>query len=167
MAGDPSSTSQPSTTPNSFTETTVINVGYVAISLVSVVMLARVALQFTRPRRLAIEDFCMFFAYLLSVSQCALYIASAPVTDKLNAVISGQTPPYAGIMEDGRLVGELYLPALLFYWTGLWVVKFGLLILYRKLVLGLPIVYIRIWWALTIFCGLVSYIHVRHIKRGY
>jgi hypothetical protein len=105
---------------------------------------------------LAIEDLFMFFAYLLSVAQCALYITSAPVTEKLNAVVSGTAPPYDGMLEDGRLVGELYLPALLFYWTLLWMVKVGLLVLYRKLIVSLPMIYIYIWWVFIVFCGLVS-----------
>ncbi|KAH7086564.1 hypothetical protein FB567DRAFT_472278, partial [Paraphoma chrysanthemicola] len=136
---------------NSFTQTTVLAVGYGSTSFVSLVMLARIGLQYRRIKRLAAEDLCMLLAYILFVSQCALYIAMSPIQDKINDVVDGRKPPYDDLLNDIRLLGKLYLPALLFFWTILWLVKFGLLLLYRKLTIGLSMIYNRTWWLLVGF----------------
>ena len=141
---------------NSFSQTTVLTVGYVAISVVSVVMIARVVLHVMRPKRLGTEDYCAFLAYAFFVSQCALYITISPLSDRVMAVQEGRAPYYPELIEEGFLLGRLYFPALIIFWIILWLVKFGLLLLYRKLLVGLPCVYNKIWWSIVVFCAIVS-----------
>jgi Ni,Fe-hydrogenase I cytochrome b subunit len=143
----------------SFSQTTVRAVGYAAIAIVTVVMLARVALHTLRPRKVQAEDYCMVFAYTLFVAQCVLYIILSPIRDRVQDFTEGRTPLYPELAHDGFLVGRLIVPALIFFWFILWTVKFGLLLLYRKLIAGLPGLYTKIWWFLVVFCGIVSSIH--------
>jgi hypothetical protein len=142
---------------NSFSQTTVLTVGYVAVSVVSAVMIARIVLYVTGPKRLGAEDYCVFLAYAFFVSQCALYITIAPLSDRDMAVQEGRAPYYPALIDEGFLLGRLYFPALIIFWIILWLVKFGLLLLYRKLLVGLPRIYNRIWWSIVVFCAIVSF----------
>ena len=54
------------------------------------------------------------------------------------AVQEGRAPFYPQLIREGFLLGRLYFPALIIFWVILWLVKFGLLFLYRKLMVGLP-----------------------------
>jgi len=141
---------------NSFSQTTVLTVGYVAVSVVSVVMIARIVLLALRPKRFVAEDYCVFLAYAFFVSQCALYIAIAPLSDRVVAVQEGRAPYYPELIDEGFLLGRLYFPALIIFWIILWLVKFSLLFLYRKLLVGVPSVYNKIWWFIVVFCAIVS-----------
>ena len=144
----------------SFPQTTVLIVGYASISIVSVVMVARILLQYLRPRKVAAEDCCMFFAYVLFLAQCVLYIVLSPIRVKMQEVKNGEISPYLELPFHAYLIGRLIFPALMFFWAILWTVKFGLLLLYRKLIAGLPGVYDRIWWFIVIFCGIVSSFYI-------
>lgn len=53
------------------------------------------------------------------------------------------------------LYNSLFVNTLLF-WTYLWCAKLYLLVLYRKLMKGLPYIYMRLWWGIVVFCVLVS-----------
>ncbi|RAR05445.1 cfem domain-containing protein [Stemphylium lycopersici] len=141
---------------NSFSQTTVLTVGYVAVSVVSAVVIARVMLQITRSRKLGAEDYCVFLAYAFFVSQCALYIAIAPLSDRVMAVQEGKAAYYPELIHEGILLGKLYFPALLIFWVILWLIKLGLLLLYRRLMIGLPGYYQKIWWSIVVFCGILS-----------
>jgi hypothetical protein len=154
MAGS-STDIKPSGSSTSFTQTTLRGVGYAAISIVTVVMLARVTLQFSRPRKVQAEDYCMAFAYVLFVTQCVLYIIISPIRDRVQDFTDGKAPLYPELAHDGFLVGRLIFPALIFFRLILWTVKFGLLLLYRKLITGLPGLYTKIWWFLVVFCSIV------------
>jgi hypothetical protein len=112
MATQPNGNSQGVKPPsNSFSQTTVLTVGYVTVSVVSVVMVARMVLLFMRPKKLAAEDYCVFPAYAFFVSQCALYITIAPVSDRVMAVQEGRAPYYPELIDEGFLLGRLYFPA--------------------------------------------------------
>jgi hypothetical protein len=141
---------------NSFSQKTVLTVGYIAVSVISAVMVARIILGVSRPRRLASEDYCVFVASAFFVSQCALYITIAPVSDRVMAVQEGRALYYSELIAEGFLLGRLYFPALIIFWVILWLVKFGLLFLYRKLMVGLPGYYNKIWWFIVVFCAIVS-----------
>ncbi|KNG50943.1 cfem domain-containing protein [Stemphylium lycopersici] len=149
---------------NSFSQPTVLTVGYVAVSVVSAVVIARVMLQITRPRKLGAEDCCVFLAYAFFVSQCALYIAIAPLSDRVMAVQEGKAAYYPELIHEGILLGKLYFPALLIFWVILWLIKLGLLLLYRRLMVGLPGYYQKIWWSIVVFCGI--YVNISKISYG-
>jgi len=141
----------------SFPQTTVRVVGYVSISIVSVAIIARCLLQYLRPRRIAAQDCCMAFAYVLFLAQCILYIVLSPIRGKVQEVTEGKMPRYPELPHHVYLIGRLIFPALMFFWAILWTVKLGLLLLYRKLTVGLPRVYNRMWWFLVVFWVIVSF----------
>ncbi|KAH6865546.1 hypothetical protein BKA58DRAFT_223429 [Alternaria rosae] len=137
----------------SFSQTTVRVVGYTAISIVSVAIIARCLLQYLRPRRIVAQDCCMAFAYVLFLAQCILYIVLSPIRGKVQEATEGKIPRYPELPYHVYLIGRLIFPALMFFWAILWTVKFGLLLLYRKLTVALPRVYNRMWWFLVVFCA--------------
>ncbi|KAJ8114400.1 hypothetical protein OPT61_g3714 [Boeremia exigua] len=137
---------------NAFPQRTVAAVGYTAIAVVTVVLIARISLHFYRPKKLATEDYLVFVAYIFFIVQCSLYIAIAPLSDRVLGVQEGRIPYYEGLLDDGLMLGRLYNPALMVFWIILWSVKFSLLFLYRKLLVGLPIVCYRLWWVIVAFC---------------
>jgi len=99
----------------------------------------------------------MALAFLLFLAQCILYIVLSPIRVKVQEVTEGKIPPYPELPYHIYLIGRLIFPALTFFWAILWTVKLGLLFLYRKLTLGLPRVYNRMWWFLVVFWAVVSF----------
>ena len=142
---------------NPFSQKTVLTVAYGAIAVVSVVMIARTVLYFMKPKKLRAGDYLVFLSYAFFISQCTLYIIIAPLSDRVTAVQEGKAPYYPELIAEGFLLGRLYFPALIIFWVILWLVKFGLLLFYRKLMLGLPGVYDKIWWSIVTFCAIVSH----------
>lgn len=70
--------------------------------------------------------------------------------------MSGKAEPWSTMQADVvMLYNSLFVNTLLF-WTCLWSAKLSLLVLYRKLMTGLPYVYMRIWWGVVVFCVIVS-----------
>ncbi|RMZ68762.1 cfem domain-containing [Pyrenophora seminiperda CCB06] len=141
---------------NSFKQTTIITVAGVVLAVVSVIMVARILLYFVKRKTLRAGDYLVFLAYAIFVAQCILYINIAPLNDRVFAVQEGKVPYYPELLADAHLLGRLYFPVLISYWILLWLVKFGLLLFYRKLMLNLPGVYDKIWWSIVIFCAIVS-----------
>lgn len=142
--------------PNAFSQHTVASIGYAGISIVSAVMLARLTLLCLRPRRLASEEYLVLVAYVMFIVQCTLYIVIAPIQSRIIDVQRGKEPYYGGLVKDALLLGKLYNPALLMFWIILWLIKGSFLMLYRQMVIRLPVVYERVWWAIVGFCVVVS-----------
>ncbi|KAL1649632.1 hypothetical protein SLS61_006288 [Didymella pomorum] len=68
--------------------------------------------------------------------------------------MSGKAEPWLTMQRDVVILfNSLFVNTLLF-WSCLWCAKLSLLVLYRKLMSGLPYVYMRVWWAVVIFCVL-------------
>lgn len=67
-------------------------------------------------------------------------------------VQEGKVPYYDGLLQDRLMLGRLYNPALIIFWVTLWSVKFSLLLLYRMIFNGLPVVYTKVWWSIVAFC---------------
>ena len=101
-------------------------------------------------------DYLLYTAFLFYVAVCALYLYMAPRLFRFNEVMSGKAEPWLTIQRDVVIMyNSLFVNTLLF-WSCLWCAKFSLLVLYRKLMAGLPYVYMRVWWVVVIFCVFVS-----------
>lgn len=98
----------------------------------------------------------MLISYVLFVAQCSLYVVIAPIQSRILDVQRGKEPYYEGLAKDALLLGRLYNPALWMFWILLWLIKGSFLMLYRQMVIRLPIFYERVWWAIVSFCILVS-----------
>lgn len=68
----------------------------------------------------------------------------------------GALAAWPTLKEDFILYIRLMFVTTTLFWLALWSVKISLLVLYKKLMEGLPAIYIRMWWAVFIFC-LVSF----------
>lgn len=152
--------------PNAFTDTEVISTGYALIAVVTLFAIARICLHFAAPRRITVEDCIVFLAYMTTVTMCALYISLARAEARLARVTSGKVKPGQTLPDDILIVARRHFVATMMFWTILWLIKFAFLLLYRKLLKGLPNIYTWIWWAIVIvtlgvrthnICSEVSY----------
>ena len=142
--------------PNAFSQHTVSSIGYASIAIVSTVVFARLTLLCVRPRRLTSEEYLVLIAYVLFVAQCSLYVVIAPIQSRILDVQRGKEPYYEELVNDALLLGKLYNPALWMFWMILWLIKGSFLMLYRHMVIRLPVIYERVWWAMVSFCIIVS-----------
>jgi hypothetical protein len=85
------------------------------------------------------------------------YIIVIPPMFKVYAVIGQETPPYKAMMGDAALMLRLITAGQMCFYTLLLSAKMSLLTLYRKLLVGLPSIYQKIWWGIVVFCVLVRY----------
>jgi hypothetical protein len=135
---------------------TLQRTGYAMVAVTALFVLVRVGIQIGRRKRVEVPDCLLYTAFLFYVAVCALYLYMAPRLFKFNEVMSGKAEPWSTMQHDVlMLYNSLFVNTLLF-WSCLWCAKLSLLVLYRKLMTGLPYVYMRIWWGVVVFCVLVS-----------
>lgn len=135
---------------------TIQRTGYALVAITTAFVLVRVGIQAGRRKRIEVSDSLLYVAYLFYVAVCALYLYMAPRLYRFNEVTVGTAEPWSTMQRDVlMLFNSLFVNTLLF-WTSLWCAKLSLLVLYRKLMAGLPYVYMRIWWGVLAFCVLVS-----------
>lgn len=102
-------------------------------------------------------DFLVYTSFVFYAAVCGLYLFMAPRLFRFNNVVAGKAKPWPTMQRDVVvLYNSLFVNTLLF-WTCLWCAKLSLLVLYRKLMTGLPNKYMRIWWGIVAFCVLVSF----------
>ena len=135
---------------------TLQRTGYAMVAITTAFVLARAGIQIGRRKMIEVPDCLLYVAYIFYAAVCALYLFMAPRLFRFNDVLAGKAEPWSTMQRDVVvLYNSLFVNTLLF-WTCLWCAKLSLLVLYRKLMTGLPYVYMRIWWAVAAFCVLVS-----------
>lgn len=75
---------------------------------------------------------------------------------RLYDVGNGRIPPYPELAEDTVKMTKMIFAAPCMFWMTLWAVKFSLLLLYRRLLAGLPERYRIIWWTIAGLCLVVD-----------
>ncbi|XP_014550861.1 hypothetical protein COCVIDRAFT_114401 [Bipolaris victoriae FI3] len=142
-----------STPPKSpITKDELVRTNVAMLILTSLFILSRVILQIAKRRPFGLPDFFIYFAFVLFVSMWTCYIAVIPTMFRIFDVLEGLIRPYPTMMGDaGRLLRHITAAQMLFY-TLLFTVKMSLLTLYRKILVGLPVIYDRIWWGTVAFC---------------
>jgi hypothetical protein len=151
--------------PDAFSDTQIISTGYVFIGITSTLAVARLAVYYVAPKRPMVEDCLVFFAYICNLAMCLMYISLAPGAQRLSSVKAGKIPPYPTLKADGKFVSRRYFAAPLLFWTLLWSIKFSFLLMYRRLLAGIPRIYTYAWWAIVCLCVAVS--PTRFIDRSY
>lgn len=141
---------------NGFAQGTVLKIAYSMLSVTSCIVLARVGLNFVKPKRLMVSDYLVFFAFSCYATMCALYIALSPYMQRIYDVANGRSPPYPQLGEDTIKMTKMVFAAPCMFWMTLWSIKGSLLLLYRRLLVGLPKSYAVIWWCIAGLCVLVS-----------
>lgn len=145
-----------SSTQNYVSKQQLLNTSYGMIALTSAFVLARVAIQVSRPKKLGVEDYLVYVSYAFYLAMSILYIVVTPPLFKISDVTSGKAPPYPTILDDTLFLIKVFFANTTIFWLVLWTVKFSLLALYRRLMVGLKSTYIMLWWAVFAFCVLVS-----------
>ena len=141
---------------DAFTKTEIASTGYALIAITSFIAIGRIGTHFITPKRITFEDGFVCLAYICNVAMCSLYIALAPTAEKLMDVGSGKVAPYADMKKDIQLTARRYFVAPILFWVILWSIKFSFLLLYRKLLAGIPKVYTWTWWGIVLVCVGVS-----------
>lgn len=144
-------------TRNYVTQEQLLNTSYAMIALTSVFAIARVATRVLRPKKLATEDYLVFLSFVLFIAMSTMYIVVTPAMFRISAVTSGAVPPYATMLVDALFIIKIFFANTMIFWFLLWTVKFSLLALYKRLMVGVDNkIYIKIWWGVLVFCILVS-----------
>lgn len=145
-----------SSTQNYITKEQLLSTSYAMIALTSIVALARIGVQVIRARKMMVEDYLIFLAFIMHIAMSALYIAVAPALYRISDAMAGKIPMYAEMMDDSMFLVKIFFTNTMIFWLVLWTVKFSLLSLYRRLAIGLDKTYVYIWWGILAFCVLVS-----------
>lgn len=141
--------------PIGVTENEILRTDYAMITLASLFILTRLGFQATRRKSLELQDYFLYMAYVCYLALCALYIAVVPILLEIQDITTGKKPMPPNLLEIAGVTGRILWAAQMCFYACLWLVKLSLLCLYRKLLVGLPRIYNRIWWMLVIFCFLV------------
>ncbi|KAF2643779.1 hypothetical protein P280DRAFT_444904 [Massarina eburnea CBS 473.64] len=136
------------------TATQLLNTSYGMMAITTAVVLARVAVQSTRKMRMALEDYLVYLAYTMYLSMSVMYIVVTPAMFRVTAAAKGLVPSYATLMDDALFLTRIFFTNSMIFWFVLWTIKFSLLALYRRLMVGLSVGYVRLWWAVFGFCAL-------------
>lgn len=134
----------------------LLHADYALFVVTTVVVLARVAIHVVKRKTMELQDYFIYFAYALYLTLWTAYVKAAPVLFKLSQVKNEEIPVYKTVLDDGGFVAKMICVAQLCYYTHLFAVKWSLLALYRKLLVGLHKIYNQVWWLIFIFCVLVS-----------
>ena len=118
-------------------------------------MVARCFARWYRAWRFQVEDFFMFLAYGFFLSMTISYIVIIPPLYRVTEVSEGLIKPYPEVLSDSLIIIKVFFANSMLLWFTLWSVKFSVLFLYRRLMIGLP-KYLRWWWAVLGFCVVVG-----------
>ena len=87
----------------------------------------------------------------------ACYVVSVPILYRLVDVGTGKAKPYPTVLQEAGMSARLIWTSQMCYYSLIVAVKFSLLTLYRKLLVGLRDIYHKIWWSIAIFILLVCF----------
>jgi hypothetical protein len=134
-------------------EETNIKALITSMTLAILFVIARTLARWYKGKGFATEDYLCWFALTCFITMCSLYLIVLGPLYTSQAVAAGTIPAPANILDQVRfLMGRFYAIQLLF-WLTLWSVKFSLLWMFRRLVIGLPN-YGRIWLGIVVFTAL-------------
>jgi hypothetical protein len=150
---------------NGFAQGTVLKVAYSMLGLTSSVILARIGLNILKPKGLTASDYFVFLAFGLYVTKCALYISVSPYMQRVYAVSNGDLQAYDGVQQDRIIMAKMVFTAFCMFYMVLWSIKFSLLLLYRRLSIGVSCRYTIVWWSIIGICLVVSHIPRENSSR--
>ncbi|KAJ5951321.1 uncharacterized protein N7479_009734 [Penicillium vulpinum] len=98
------------------------------------------------------EDYLLIVAYIFFLELSILYIYISPVIYQLAQLSAGKIAPWATVSDDGLRLQTVFFVTTSSLWVCLWMVKFSLLAMYKRLLVGKN--YIIAWWAIVVACVL-------------
>lgn len=134
----------------------LLRTDYGMIAFTTTVFVARVIVQVWRRKKVEMQDVWLYISFAAYLSFCVCYVVITPTFFKIEALSEGQIAPWAGMQRDIQLASEIMWSSGMQYWTCLWCVKFSLLSLYKKLLVGMPNAHLWTWWGTLIFAIIVS-----------
>ncbi|KAF2026756.1 hypothetical protein EK21DRAFT_103018 [Setomelanomma holmii] len=129
-----------------------VQIAYAMVILASVFCLARLTIQIWKRKKMEMPDYLIYFAFICFLTMSICYFMIVPKIYKIGRVSLGLIEPWPTMLEDIIHYIRMMFVTTTLFWIALWSVKLSLLALYKKLMEGLPRVYMRLWWALFIFC---------------
>jgi hypothetical protein len=135
-----------------------IEVSYVMVVIASIFVLARIGIQLWKRKTIQLQDCLIYFAFICFLTMSICYLIVVPKIYRIGRATLGVINPWPTMMDDIIIYIRMMFVTTTLFWIVLWSVKLSLLALYKKLMEGLPTVYMRLWWALFIFCLVVSVI---------
>ncbi|KAI9777321.1 MAG: hypothetical protein M1839_008929 [Geoglossum umbratile] len=120
------------------------------IGVNTVFVIARTFARYTKLRKLQLEDIMMFLALAFFLSMAGVYLLVLPPLYRVIDVSAGTKPLYPAFFKDAYLIIKGFFATTMLFWATLWAVKVSLLLLFRRLMVGLTH-YMRLWWALLAF----------------
>ncbi|KAJ5589360.1 hypothetical protein N7537_012038 [Penicillium hordei] len=139
-------------TTGTFGPSTIKGTGIALIVLTSLVVGTRFVGSIRSFKDLQAEDYLLIVAYIFFLELSILYIYISPVIFRIAAVSAGKIAPYATISEDGLRLQTVFFVTTSSLWLCLWMVKFSLLAMYKRLLVGKK--YLIAWWVIMGFCVL-------------
>jgi hypothetical protein len=136
----------------------LLRTDYAMIALASTVFVARLVVQTWRRRQLEWQDAWLFLAFAAFITFASLYVKITPVFFKIEPLQKDPTNPanmWPGMQKDIIFTSRVMWCSGMLFWTCLWSVKFSLLALYKKLLVGLSNTWIWLYWGIVGFCVLV------------
>ncbi|CAI9628127.1 unnamed protein product [Alternaria burnsii] len=133
-------------------ESQLSGVVYSMIILASLFVLARSGVQVCMRRKPEAQDFLLYAAFILFLATTICYLVIFSKVFMIARVSVGVLEPGSTFQADMITYVRMMFVTTTLFWISLWLVKLSFLSLYRKLLEGLPIVYMRLWSAVLVFC---------------
>jgi hypothetical protein len=133
----------------------LLRADYAMLALTSTIFLVRVAVQVCRRKKFEWQDGWLYTAYAAYLAMCILYTHITPTFFKLEQLAKGNIKNWAGMQQDIKLTTEVIFTSGVMFWTCLWCVKFSLLALYKKFLVGASHAWNYTYWSIVAFCILV------------
>ncbi|KAL7943910.1 hypothetical protein V8C42DRAFT_327149 [Trichoderma barbatum] len=96
------------------------------------------------------EDILIYGALVSFAIMTALYLATIPTLFNLEEIENGRMEPYGSLESDLVMMLHEFFVVQFFFWLTLWMVKWSLMCMFKKLTYGLPL-YTNVWWAVLMF----------------
>ncbi|KAK6844147.1 hypothetical protein PG995_014257 [Apiospora arundinis] len=123
--------------------------------IATLVAATRAVFGYQTGTKLKWDDAWLIAAYLLFIVLAGFQVGKYELLFRVMDVFHEKAPSYAEVAEDGSKVQTLMFFTSTGLWVAIWCVKFSLLALYKNMVAQQPL-YTRLWWAVLVYCTLVS-----------
>lgn len=108
------------------------------VGLAFIFVVARTMIRIYTLERLAFDDYCIYFAWLLLALNGVLQTIQAPHIYYVSRAAAGLVPAGEAILYHGNIYVRYEFASIGLFWTVLWAVKASFLIIFWRLFDGLP-----------------------------
>jgi hypothetical protein len=98
----------------------------------------------------------LYTAYIFFLAMSICFLVMVPRLFAIAEVSAEIREPYPTMTDDVIIYFRVMFASTTLFWLTLWSVKLSLLALYKKMLEGLQGMYKKLWWAVFVFCIVVS-----------